>query len=190
MTEIPTGTGGQDGPLRSPPTPTAPTVDAGLVSQHVPPMLTENGTEPPTTRRRWRWPAVVAIAIVMFVIGAGASYLATNPARNRLRDQRDAVQSQLDQANNDLTAAQKAASSAKAPSDACQRLTNDANTLSDDMDKLDALLQDPANQNVVSGSPEEQALINQLQTLSGGITFERGVVTSDSESCKTAVANI
>ena len=190
MTEVPTSPGSDDAPLPAPLTTTAPTGQAVLQAPGAPPTPPQDGIERPIAGRRRRWPAMVAVAVGMFVLGAGASYLATNPTRNRLRDQRDAVQSQLDQANNDLTAAQRTASSAKAASDACQRLTNDANTLSDDMDKLDALLQDPANQNVVSGSPEEQALINQLQTLSGAITFERGVVTSDSESCKTAVANI
>jgi len=168
-----------------PPT-SAPAAFAPTGSEPASPAIRADEMTSPAPRRPRRWPWVASAAIVALVVGGAIGYEATSPTRDHLRDQRDAAQSQLGQANSDLADAKSAGASAKATSDACQRLVTDSQTLLSDWDKLMALWQDPANQYVVVGSAQDQALTIQTNDIMMSITFDRGVVTSAAESCNSA----
>ena len=53
----------------------------------------------------------------------------------------------------------------------------------DDFDQLTKLWDDPANQNIVVGSPQDQALSQKVNDIVTSMTFTRGLVTSDAATC-------
>ncbi len=121
--------------------------------------------------------------LVGAALGVAGGYRSTTPTRDRLRGERDDLQTQLDQAHDDLAAANTAATASRTKSDACQRLATDSKVMADDFDQLTKLWDDPAYQNSAPGSPEEAAMFKKEYDIVTSMTFTRGLVTSDAQAC-------
>jgi hypothetical protein len=184
----------------APPSPgiASPWPPAGPVHQLEPGPGTPGGVEPGGRRR---WPKVLAIALAALLlglgVGAGATYLATTPSRDRARDQRDAAQSQRDdaqaqltKAQEDLTVVQAQVAGAKSITESCKRLVNDSKDMVDQWSKMNAIFQDPANQDVAPGSSREAELNQQLDDIASAIDHDQGLIEVDVDVCVTSATTL
>lgn len=177
------------------PSPAAPPPMAAYPAQN-PPMPPPVAPEPAPRRRR-SWLAVAIAAVLALLIGAAAGYAAGLPARNDLRDQKQATEVARDQLQADLTAAkgdledaQKSLASTKkdlasssAAKEACSTAANDANEL---VVQFENLLDDLSS-DVAPGSAAEKALIDHVNQQAREMGSQARVVKSEFESCKSAV---
>jgi len=140
----------------------------------------------PTTQKRTgarRILVPVAAAVVAAALGVGVTLAVTHPGADRTRNQRDTAQSQLAQANADLTGTRGRLTTAESVATGCRRLSDDSAQLVDQLAKLEVIFTTYENGQVEVGSQQDQDLNQQAAQIRSELILLRGSVASDQAIC-------